>query len=205
MIQTYTFLVDNASAENSQDISDQISNGNLFLNVDDPDTDYWHWDNRDHLVFETQDTEGSFRYVRSFLLPFEKLLRVAGVLEVYHPQYTSNHSTNSDTLKLEAIRNGFDALRQQNSLTDLVFITGPADNYESDFEDLPPLVAHRAFLAVVSEYFSDSFCGGYMESRAASPEDPIEFPVGDNSRLCVRSILGTSQFGAVLRLLYHYY
>ncbi|KAF8178073.1 hypothetical protein BJ912DRAFT_1033332 [Pholiota molesta] len=189
LIQTYTFLVDNASAENSQVIADQISNGSLFLNVDDPDTQGWHWDDRDHLVFETQDTEGSFRYVRNFLLPFEKLLRVAGVLEVYHPQYSSEHSTNSDTLKLEAIRKGFDALRQQNSLTDLVFITGPADSSESGSGDLPPLVAHRAFLAVVSEYFSDSFCGGFIESRAASPQDPIEFPVRENSRQCVQAIL----------------
>ncbi|KAF9476299.1 hypothetical protein BDN70DRAFT_863489 [Pholiota conissans] len=179
--QTYAFLANKTSVMTSEDIN-QLSTDNIFLNVDDPDTEVWHWDNRDHLVFETQDTGGSYRYVRDFLRPYEPLLRSAGVLEVYHPEYLSDHIPSSDALKLGAIRNGFDALRREGILTDVIFIPNGVNDSDN-------LAAHRAFLAVVSEYFNDMFTGGYKESRAATPQDPVEFPVPDCSALCIESIL----------------
>lgn len=138
------------------------------------------------MVFETHDTDGSFRYVRTFLKPFSKLLQGVGVLEVYHHNYDFNQAPNSDVSKSEALRKGFDVLRKKNYLTDVVFIVGDA----GDCEDLAPPVAHRSFLAVVSQHFTDSFCEGYAESRTASQQDPVKVLVPEYSRECVQSVLG---------------
>ncbi|KJA15458.1 hypothetical protein HYPSUDRAFT_172585 [Hypholoma sublateritium FD-334 SS-4] len=185
--ETYAFLSGNVLLA-TEDDRRQLATNSLFLNVDDPDNDPWLWDDCEHLVFETHDTEGSFRYVRSFLKPYSQLLRHIGALEVHHPSYTSDHSSSSESSKLEAIRQGFDMLRKQNrSLTDVVFDVD--DSNDSLGEDLPPLVAHRAFLAVASDHFLDAFCGDFVESRAASQDHPVKINVLDHSRECVQSVL----------------
>ncbi len=186
--ETYAFLNRNILLA-TEDYRRQLAMYPLFLNVDDPDSDTWHWDDCEHLVFETHDTEGSFRYVRSFLKPYSQLLRTIGALEIHHPSYTSDHSANSEFSKLDAIRKGFDMLRNQTrSLIDVVFIV---DNSDDPLDaDLPQLIAHRAFLAVASDYFFDAFCDDFAESRPASQDDPVTISVPDHSRKCVQSVLG---------------
>jgi len=193
---TYTFLEDNIGSATGEDIV-QIRDGALFLNVEYPDTDTWVWDEGDRLVFETHDMEHSVRYVRPFLLPYSKLLRAAGVLQVYHPQYIANPATDSsESSKLESIRLGFNKLRLKGALTDVVFIPhgfdgrDDAEGENSQLGDVNPLVAHRSFLAVFSEYFEDAFCGGFGESRTASSDDPVRMNVSGYSRECVQLVLG---------------
>ena len=186
--ETYAFLNRNILLA-TEDYRRQLAMYPLFLNVDDPDSDTWHWDDCEHLVFETHDTEGSFRYVRSFLKPYSQLLRAVGALEVHHPSYTSGHSAHSEISKLDAIRKGFDMLRNQTrSLIDVVFIVDDSD--DSSDADLPRLAAHRAFLAVASGHFLDAFCGDFTESRPASQGNPVTISVPDYSRKCVQSVLG---------------
>jgi sacsin len=141
--------------------------------------------------------ENSVRYVRPFLLPYPKLLRAAGVLQVYHPQYIANPATDSsESSKLETIRQGFNNLRIKEALTDVVFIPRKlderdnAEDEESRSGDIKPLIAHRSFLAVFSEYFADAFCGGFGESRTASSVDPVKMNVSGYSRECVELVLG---------------
>lgn len=192
---TYAFLEDNIGSATGEDIV-QIRDGALFLNVESPDTDTWVWDEGDRLVFETHDMGNSVRYVRAFLLPYSKLLRAAGVLQVYHPQYIANPAADSESSKLESIRLGFNGLRIKEALTDVVFIPRTleegdnAGDEESQPGDQKPLVAHRSFLAVFSEYFADAFCGGFAESRTASSVDPVRMDVLDYSRECVELVLG---------------
>lgn len=187
--ETYTFLCDNCTSFLTTEI-DLLHDGNIFLNVDDPETEVWQWDTWSELVFETHDTEGSFRCVRNFLKNYEALLRIAGVLEVYHPPYVSDNTANSESEKLQAIREGFDTLRTDNSLIDVMFI--PANDEHEETQD-PPLVAHRVFLAVISEHFSSMFRGDFAESRLASTQDPLKLEV-PYSRPCIRLILGISNY-----------
>lgn len=205
---TYAFLEDNIGSTTGEDIV-QIRDGPLFLNVESPDTDTWVWDEGDRLVFETHDMENSVRYVRAFLLPYTKLLRAAGVLQVYHPQYIANPAADSESSKLETIRQGFNDLRIQEALTDVVFIPrgleegDNAENEEPQSGDKEPLVAHRSFLAVFSEYFRDAFCGEFEESRTASSVDPVRMNVSGYSRECVQLVLGLCSLSdAVIDLTY---
>ncbi|KDR71813.1 hypothetical protein GALMADRAFT_253570 [Galerina marginata CBS 339.88] len=179
--QTYSFLNDNVAAAES--VLVPLGGAEIFLNVDHPETDVWRWDKADELVFETQDVDENIRHVRGFLLPFGKLLRAAGVLQVYHPQYPASQPIDDSELKLVSIRSGFEELRRKNALTDVAFV---ASDHEENSE---PLVAHRSFLAVSSEYFADSFCAGFSESRPASSEAPIIFNVSEYSTACVLMVL----------------
>lgn len=201
---TYAFLEDNIGSATGEDVV-QIRDGALFLNVESPDTDTWVWDEGDRLVFETHDMENSVRYVRAFLLPYSKLLRAAGVLQVYHPQYIANPATDSsEASKLQAIRLGFNDLRIKEALTDVVFIPCKLDerdnveDKESQSGDIKPLVAHRSFLAAFSEYFADAFCGEFRESRTASSDDPVKMKVPDYSREGVELVLGLCSLSDVV-------
>ena len=201
---TYAFLEDNIGSATGEDIV-QIRDGALFLNVESPNTDTWVWDEGDRLVFETHDMENSVRYVRAFLLPYSKLLRAAGVLQVYHPQYIANPATDSsESSKLESIRLGFNDLRMKEALTDVVLIPrnleegDDAEDEEPQSGDLKPLLAHRSFLAAFSEYFTDAFCGGYEESGAASSDNPVKMKVSGYSRECVELVLGLCSLSDVV-------
>lgn len=180
--ESYRFLNDNTVTGIST--LSLIGNESFFLNVDNPDSEGWRWDKADQLVFERQDIDADIRHVRRFLLPFEKLLRAAGAIQVHYPQYPSSQDIDNPDTKLQIFRSGFQRLRESRELTDVIFIAsdkGPDDE---------PLAAHRSFLAVCSEYFYDRFSGGFKEGGPASPENPIQCDVLDHSVDCVRSVLG---------------
>ena len=169
-------------------IIEQLRTEELFLNVDDPFSDVWKWVGADILAFDCEDIEGKISHVRDFLRPFDKVLTAVGVLRVHHPQFRpSVNFTNVDSVKLQMIRDGYDKLRKQKALVDVVFVTADDPN-KSDSST--QLVAHRSFLAVTSDYFFDSFSGGFREASNASSDQPVEHNVSNHSYQCVQSILG---------------
>jgi len=107
---------------------------------------------------------------------------------------------------VENIRAGFNNLRMKRALTDVVFIPRPLDETGDSVGDEPgsgnttPLVAHRSFLAVFSEYFADAFCGGYRESTNASSENPVPVNVTGYSRDCVQLVLGRCFISTIVNL-----
>ena len=160
----------------------------ILLNVDNPSSEPWIWTNANALAFDSEDNDG-IRNVRKFLLPYDKLLRAAGVVQVFHPQCPMSDVSESESATLRSIRTGFNDHRGKGLWTDVVFVTSDDDTR------VPPLVAHRSFLAVFSDYFTDSFCGDFREANDASSSNPIRFPVkkdgGDYySASCVGLLLG---------------
>ena len=191
MTETLKWL--NESVKGFENILYELRDEDIFLNVDDPSTEPWIWTNANQLVFETQDIDAvSIRYVRNFLLPYDKLLRATGVLPVVHPQNSISNVDRSESAILQSIRTGFNDLRNKGRWTDVEFVAKRAELADTI---IPPLVAHRSLLAVFSDYFSDSFCGGFMEAKDASSSNPISFPVRRTEELyysarCVQLLLG---------------
>jgi len=170
---------------------------NIFLNVDDPSTEEWIWTNANELAFEAEDIDDGIRYVRRFLLPYDRLLRAAGVVQVFHPQCPVSNISESDSATLGSIRTGFNDLRGKGLWTDVVFVASTTSRAPDDDDtgNVPSLVAHRSFLTVFSDYFSDLFCGEFREANDASSSKPIQVHVkrsGENyySADCVQLLLG---------------
>lgn len=188
----------NENVIESEDILYELQSENIFLNVDNPSTEAWIWKNANELAFEAEDINDGICYVREFLLPYDKLLRAAGVVQVFHPQCPMSNISESDSAKLQSIRTGFNDLRRKGLWTDVLFVTSRArDNDDTGI--VPSLVAHRSFLTVFSDYFSDLFCGEFREANDASSSNPIQFPVerseGDYySADCVQLLLGVFHF-----------
>lgn len=172
MIETLKWLNENVGVD-SENILYELRDEDIFLNVDNPSTEPWIWTTANELAFEAEDNNG-IRYVRKFLLPYERLLRAAGVVQVFHPQFPTSDTSKSESSTLRSIRAGFNDLRRRRLWTDVVFVTRGDDD---DTVVVPPLVAHRSFLTVFSDYFSDSFCGDFQEANDASSNNPIKFPV----------------------------
>lgn len=149
----------------------------IFLNVDDPQTDPWTWNSADEMFFNISDGV-DIKAVRKFLMPFRDLLYVSGVEEIVNPPLPKTTVSTVET-QLAALRSGFNAMRHEGRLTDVVFISDDEEHF----------AAHRSFLAPVSEYFLDLFCGDFNEAGPASAHDPIEIEI-DYSGPCVKAILG---------------
>ncbi|KAJ7578449.1 hypothetical protein C8J56DRAFT_967961 [Mycena floridula] len=150
----------------------------IFLNVDDPrdPLEPWTWHCADEMFFNIAD--GNLKPVRAFLQPFRDLLYVAGVEELVNPAVPDGGLAVTAQSKLSALYNGFNLLRIEGKLVDVVFIA----------EDDERFLAHRAILAPMSDYLNDLFCGDFTESRAASSDDPIEIEVEFPGK-CVSIIL----------------
>ena len=193
MVETLKWLNENV-IDSGDDILYDLQYENIFLNVDNPSTETWIWTNANELAFEAEDIDDGIRYVRNFLLPYDKLLRAAGVVQVFHPQCPVSNINESASATLRSIRTGFNDLRNKGLWTDVVFVTSRARDDDTGIV-LPSLVAHRSFLSVFSDYFSDLFCGEFREASDASSSNPIQFPVerseGDYySSDCVQLLLG---------------
>ena len=191
LVETLKWL--NENVVDSENHLYELRYEDIFLNVDDPSAEAWVWTNANELAFEAEDIDNGIRYVRKFLLPYDKLLRAAGVVQVFHPQCPISNISESDSATLQSIRDGFNDLRRRGLWTDVVFVT--SDDEDDDTGVVPSLVAHRSFLTVFSDYFSDMFCGEFREANDASSSKPIRFPVnraeGDyHSADCVRLLLG---------------
>ena len=195
MVETLKWLNENVA--DSENILYELRYDNIFLNVDDPSAEAWIWTNANELAFEAEDTDNGIRCVRKFLLPYDKLLRAAGVVQVFHPQCPMSDINDSESATLRSIRAGFNDLRRKGLWTDVVFVTSDDDSDDTDI--VPSLVAHRSYLTVFSDYFSDMFCGEFREANDASSSKPIRFRVkraeGDyHSADCVQLLLGAFHF-----------
>jgi sacsin len=193
MVETLKWL--NENVVDSENHFYELRYEDIFLNVDDPSAEAWVWTNANELAFEAEDIDNRIRYVRKFLLPYDKLLRAAGVVQVFHPQCPISNISESESATLQSIRDGFNGLRRRGLWTDVEFVTSTAGDDNDDTGIVPSLVAHRSFLTVFSDYFSDMFCGEFQEANDASSSKPIRFSVkraeGDyHSADCVRLLLG---------------
>ncbi|KAJ7641407.1 hypothetical protein FB45DRAFT_900138 [Roridomyces roridus] len=154
----------------------------LFLNVNDPRTDPWLWHCADEMFFNIVDG-GDLKSVKKFLMPFKDLLSVAGVENIKHaPVPGVERSTTESQLTL--LRQGFQTMRAEAKLTDVVFVADDDMRYP----------AHRAFLAPMSEYLNDLFCGSFTESGPGTAEEPIEIEL-DYPGSCVDCILDFMYIG----------
>lgn len=153
----------------------------LFLNVDDPTVDVWIWNSADEMFLNIVDN-GDIKAVRQFLQPFTDLLYVAGVEEIVYPK-APEPKLSSVEAQHALLKAGFNEMRLGGILTDVVFVS----------EDEERFPAHRAFLAPMSEYLKDLFCGDFTEAGPATAAEPMEVGV-DYSGACVKTILGTFSF-----------
>lgn len=177
--KTYQWLTDHNSDTELRDLFVQTHTEALFLNVDDPEQTSWIWRSADELYFNISDSPSSNCWgVRRFLMPFESLLRLAGVQEVRAPT-VPDLPVSSKEAQLILFRASFDAMRHEGTLTDVRFKA----------EDGVEFPAHRAFLATTSDHFRDLFCGGFEESGFASAANPkaVEVPCPSD---CLGWIIG---------------
>ncbi|KAJ7186780.1 hypothetical protein C8R46DRAFT_279690 [Mycena filopes] len=148
----------------------------LFLNVDDPKTDPWQWHCADEMFFNILDG-GDLKSVKKFLRPLKDLLTVAGVEDIVHAPVPGLERATVET-QLSLLRAGFQTMRLEGKLTDVVFVADDETRYG----------AHRAYLAPQSEYLNDLFCGSFTEAGPGTAEDPVEIEV-DYSGVCVEAVL----------------
>ena len=183
-MEVYEYFDDNLdnlreNEELAQTILFVLRNERLFLNID-VDEDHSNWVRGSSLAIDCHVREGSIQDVRGLLRPFEDILLAAGALKVQHPTYSLERDAQPSESKPLAIWPRFNQLRKDEILTDVKFIVQDTS--------VPPLFAHRVFLAASSEYFENYFCGDFQESRSATP-GPVTIEV-NYSWQCVRSFLG---------------
>ncbi|KAJ7629420.1 hypothetical protein DFH06DRAFT_1338309 [Mycena polygramma] len=171
---TYRWLDDNQ--DEVEDIIVEYHDEPIFLNVDDPKTDPWLWHSADEMFFNIVDS-GDLKSVKKFLLPFKDLLTVSGVEDIINAPVPGLVRSTVDA-QLMQLRTGFQAMRMEGKLTDVVFVADDEARYG----------AHRAYLAPMSEYLNDLFCGSFTEAGPGTADDPVEIEV-DYSGPCVEAIL----------------
>ncbi|KAJ7471857.1 hypothetical protein FB451DRAFT_1251196 [Mycena latifolia] len=171
---TYKWLDDHQ--DEVEDVIIEFHDQPLFLNVADPRTDPWLWHSADEMFFNIIDG-GELKSVKKFLLPFKDLLTVSGVEDIVNAPVPGLERSSVDT-QLTLLRTGFQTMRMEGKLTDVVFISDDESRYG----------AHRAFLAPMSDYLNDLFCGSFTESGPGTADDPVEIEV-DYSGACVEATL----------------
>ncbi|KAF8993066.1 hypothetical protein BDZ89DRAFT_1185754 [Hymenopellis radicata] len=110
--------------------------------------DVWLWNCADEMFLNFTDG-GDLKAVRKFLQPYKDLLYVSGVEEIMNPPAPETEFTSVEA--------------QYAPLS-----KGYAENNEERFP------AHRSFLAPMSEYLKDLFCGDFTEAGPESSAEPIE-------------------------------
>ncbi|KAJ6602456.1 hypothetical protein DFH09DRAFT_968836 [Mycena vulgaris] len=171
---TYRWLDDHQ--DEVEDVIIEFHDQPLFLNVSDPRSDPWLWHSADEMFFNILDG-GELKSVKKFLLPFKDLLTVSGVEDIINAPVPGLVRSSVDA-QLTLLRTGFQTMRMEGKLTDVVFISDDESRYG----------AHRAFLAPMSDYLNDLFCGSFTESGPGTADDPIEIEV-DYSGPCVEATL----------------
>jgi sacsin len=175
-LETYKWLDDHQDVV--EDIIVNYHSEPLFLNVDDPATEPWLWHSADEMFFNILDG-GDLKSVKKFLMPFKDLLSVAGVEDIVNPTVPTGLVRSSVDTQLTTLRTGLQTMRFEGKLTDVVFISDDDTRYP----------AHRSFLAPMSEYLNDLFCGSFTEAGPGTADDPVEIEV-DYPGACVDAALG---------------
>ncbi|KAH9939666.1 uncharacterized protein BXZ73DRAFT_43603 [Epithele typhae] len=175
---TYAFL---ATLTGLADLLHPHRDEPLFLNVADPERDPWVFVPATLLTLNVPD-DGDYREARAFLQPFRALLVAAGAYEIRRVTAPALAPPTPADDALSLLRAGFDGLRTQRILTDVVFRAPDGEGGE--------VWAHRALLASASEHFYDQFASGFTEGGPASAQDPIVVLVENAQELqCTRLII----------------
>ncbi|KAF7320872.1 BTB domain-containing protein [Mycena chlorophos] len=171
---TYKYLDD--FQDEAEDIISVYHDEPLFLNVEDPKTDPWVFHCADEMFFNILDG-GDLKSVKKFLQPFRDLLAVTGVEDIVQIPIPKVEQSSVET-QLAMLRTGFESMRAEGKLTDVVFVC----------DDESRQLAHRAFVAPMSEYLSDLFLGSFTEAGPGTAEEPVEVEV-DYPGQCVAAVL----------------
>ncbi|KAG7442137.1 uncharacterized protein BT62DRAFT_1010912 [Guyanagaster necrorhizus] len=171
---TYNWL-DERQDEVGEEMID-LHQERLFLNVDDPNSDVWVWNSADEMFFSITEN-GEFKTVHKFLELYRDLLYVSGVESINDPPRPEPVLSSVET-QFSKLREGFNTMRLEDKLTDVVFVT----------EDGQRFAAHRSFLSPMSEYLRDLFCGEFTEAGPASADEPIEVSVEYPGK-CLKTVL----------------
>jgi hypothetical protein len=179
LTKTYQWLDEHQDV--AEDFIIRMHDKALWLNVDDPMNEPWEWHTADEMFFNV-DAPG-LKPVKDYLQPYKDLLYVAGVEIIVNPE-APEAATSTAQQKLTELYDGFNQMRVEGKLIDVVYIA----------EDGQRFPAHRAVLATLSEYLRDLFCGDFAESATdASTAEPIEMELPYSGR-CIGAILGVSLF-----------
>lgn len=173
--------------ENVDEISSDIKNANskeIFLNVDNPNSDQWVWHSASTLVKDLHDV-GDLHDVKGFLRKYDSLLEAAGVRTIH--KTTAKPVAATDRTSLH--RSRFCELRERGFEVNVTFKT-----VDEEHQILP---AHKAWLIMNSDYFWVRFVtSGHTESE---PGEDVEIKVPDqHSSLCAKEIIGEHRVADLL-------
>ena len=188
--ETYAWLDEHADDARVHMI--QRHGHKLFLNVADPEEMAWEWHSAENLLLGAKETMRNFHPVQKFLLSFGKLLEVSGVQRLTVATLPEKSSDDGSEISLQSIRSMFCVMREEQQLTDVIFIP-EAEDGDSEPGTFFEFYAHRAFLASCCDHFKDLFTSTYEESQAVPKDFPVRVDVKHSSR-CVQIVLGTSHF-----------
>ena len=167
----------------------ELSDEEVFLNVaDSPGA--WAWRSAEQLAFSERDYPG-LHSVKSSLYPYRRLLNIMGVAKEERPHVSEQIASTNETVALASLRRGFERLRREHKLIDVYFrprSSGIGIDETGDSTDglQEALMAHRAYLASLSEYFRSTFCEGFLEGGVDEPTIDVDF-----SRNAVALVLST--------------
>ena len=171
--------------EHVEDISADITNENfneIFLNVDNPDTNEWVWHSASSLVKDLQDV-GELHDVKGFLRHYDDLLKAAGVRTIQ--KATAKPIVVVD--KTSFYRQQFCDLRERGFDVSVTFKAK-----DDEHEILP---AHKAWLLMNSEHFWELFItAGLGEAQGHRSGNLVPVNVPDYSSLCVKETIGEYSF-----------
>ena len=164
--------------EHTACISADLMNENVFLNVDDPESDEpWVWHSASTLVKDLQDV-GELHEVKAFLRKYDDLLKAASVETIKRvtarPVAVVDKTLVYQRLFCEFRKRGFE-----------VSVTFKAK--DDEYEILP---AHKAWLIMNSEHFMRMFLTAGLEEAYAEGSGKVEVDVPDYSSLCVKEVIG---------------
>lgn len=173
--------------ENVDEISSDIKNANskeIFLNVDNPNSDQWVWHSASTLVKDLHDV-GDLHDVKGFLRKYDSLLEAAGVRTIH--KTTAKPVAATDRTSLH--RSRFCELRERGFEVNVTFKT-----VDEEHQILP---AHKAWLIMNSDHFWVRFVtSGHKESE---PGKGVEIKVPDqHSSLCAKEIIGEHRVADLL-------
>lgn len=164
--------------ENVDEIASDIRNANsreIFLNVDDPDSDQWVWHSAATLVKDLHDV-GDLHDVKGFLRNYDSLLKAAGVRTIQ--KTIAKPVAAMDRTSLH--RSRFRELRERGFEVNVTF--------KAKDEEHQILPAHKAWLIMNSDHFWQIFVtSGHKESE---PGKDVEVKMPNHSSLCVKEIIG---------------
>jgi len=183
---TYTWLQAREADEVAPYLQEHAGSP-LWINVNDvmaPD-EPWVWRAASELIFDLQfDANGKYD-VKDYLTPYKSLLLTAGAREFKHAKY--RETATSTRSYGETLRTGWNGLRLEDKLTDVVFV--PAGDQV--------VKAHRGMMAAMVPHFRAAFSGDWREGSVASTAEPLNYPLPEVTHFGITSVVGKHSYLAL--------